>query len=254
MPTLRVTPPVKVTSGSMPTRRIRPMARETIDWCTPSRMSSIFLPRAIQERTSDSAKTVQVVVMGTGRSARSAVGPSSSSGISSAADAAPRKRPVPAAHLSFMQKSTTSPVGPTRMALVSCPPMSTTVRVPGNMCAAPRAWQLISVTWKLPKVDAVAAVAGADDEVDRLLEQARVLERGGERVLGGRHHVGARVNQRAAHERLPLVDDDRLGLRRADVHACGIGHWVILVSGQRSGVRIGPSSSPGPRRTRRCGS
>jgi hypothetical protein len=30
--------------------------------------------------------------------------------------------------------------------------MSTTVRVPGNMCTAPRPWQLISVTCALPKV------------------------------------------------------------------------------------------------------
>ena len=59
---------------------------------------------------------------------------------------------MPAAHLSFMQKSTISPVGWTRMALVSWPPMSSTVRVRGNMWTAPRAWQLISVTWLLPKV------------------------------------------------------------------------------------------------------
>ena len=59
---------------------------------------------------------------------------------------------MPAAHLSFMQKSTISPVGRTRIALVSCPPMSITVRVLGNMCTAPRPWQLISVTWVLPNV------------------------------------------------------------------------------------------------------
>ena len=72
--------------------------------------------------------------------------------MSSALEAAPRNRPVPAAHLSFMQKSMISPEGATRMALVSCPPMSTTVRVLGNICTAPRPWQLISVTWVLPKV------------------------------------------------------------------------------------------------------
>ena len=59
---------------------------------------------------------------------------------------------MPAAHLSFMQKSTISPRADTLMALVSCPPMSTTVRVSGNMCTAPRPWQLISVTCVLPNV------------------------------------------------------------------------------------------------------
>ena len=106
MPVFFETPPVKVTSRSMPTRRISPIARETVDRCTPARMSSIFFPRASHDSTSDSANTVQVVLMATGFSPRSDVGPSSSSGISSAAAAAPRKRPVPAAHLSFMQKST----------------------------------------------------------------------------------------------------------------------------------------------------
>jgi len=54
--------------------------------------------------------------------------------------------------LSFMQKSTISPVGCTRIALVSWPPMSSTVRVPGKSWTAPRAWQLISVTCVLPNV------------------------------------------------------------------------------------------------------
>jgi hypothetical protein len=96
-------------------------------------MSSIFFPLPSQESTSDSAKTVHVVLIFTGRSPRKAVGPRSPSGMSRALDAAPRKRPVPAAHLSFMQKSRISPTRETRIALVSWPPMSTTVRVPGNM-------------------------------------------------------------------------------------------------------------------------
>jgi len=82
----------------------------------------------------------------------SAVGPSWSRGMSSALEAAPRKRPVPAAHLSFIQKSRISPTGETLIAFVSCPPMSTTVRVPGNIWTAPRPWQLISVTCVLPNV------------------------------------------------------------------------------------------------------
>jgi len=111
-----------------------------------------LLPLPEQERTSVSAKTVQVVLIFTGRSPRMAVGPSCSSGMSSAAEAAPRNRPVPAAHLSFMQKSTISPWAETRIAFVSWPPMSTTVLVFGNMWTAPRPWQLISVTCVFPKV------------------------------------------------------------------------------------------------------
>lgn len=101
---------------------------------------------------SDSANTVQVVVMRTGFCDFRASGPSSPSGISSAYDAAPRKRPVPAAHLSFMVKSATCPSGLTAIAFVSWPPMSITVRVFGNSATAPRAWQLISVTCSSPKV------------------------------------------------------------------------------------------------------
>ena len=70
MPTFFVTPPVKVTSGSMPTRRISPSDRDTIDRWTPSRMSSTFFPRPSHEITSDSANTVHVVLILTGRSDR----------------------------------------------------------------------------------------------------------------------------------------------------------------------------------------
>jgi len=150
MASFRETPPVKVISSSMPTRRSSPKERRPMERCTPARMSSTALPRASQESTSDSAKTVQVLLILTGRSPASAVGPSSSSARSSACAADWRKRPVPAAHLSFMQKSSTSPPAPTLIALVSWPPMSRTVRVAGNMWAAPRAWQAISVTWSSP--------------------------------------------------------------------------------------------------------
>jgi len=56
--------------------------------CTPMRMSSIFLPLAAHDSTSDSAKTVQVVEIFTGRVAFWAMPPSSPSGISSANEAA----------------------------------------------------------------------------------------------------------------------------------------------------------------------
>src|SRR5574341_1526450 len=126
--------------------------KRATDYIKEKKNFSSLLPFPSQDSTSDSANTVQVVLILTGRSPRSAVGPSSLKSSSSALAAAPRKRPVPAAHLSFMQKSTISPAGDTRIALVSCPPMSSTVRVPGHMCTAPRPWQLISVTWVLPNV------------------------------------------------------------------------------------------------------
>ena len=101
---------------------------------------------------SDSANTVQVVVMRTGFFERSASVPSSDSGSSSAYDAAPRKRPVPAAHLSFIVKSSTWRSGFTEIAFVSCPPMSMTVRVFGKSETAPFAWQVISVTCSWPNL------------------------------------------------------------------------------------------------------
>ncbi len=52
---------------------------------------------------------------------------------------------MPAAHLSFMAKSTTSPAGPMRITLVSCPPMSTSRPGRPVRANAPRAWQVISV-------------------------------------------------------------------------------------------------------------
>src|SRR3990170_1097545 len=130
--TLRATPPVNVISGSIPTRRRSDRLREAIAMWTPLSTSSVLRPRASHPRISDSAKTVQVVVIVTGSTAVSARGPSSPRGISSACEAAPRKRPVPAEHLSFMQKSSTCPTSPTRIAFVSCPPMSSTLLVWGN--------------------------------------------------------------------------------------------------------------------------
>ena len=56
-----------------------------------------------------------------------------------------RKRPVPAAHLSFITKFTTLPRSSMRITLESWPPMSMTVRAWGNRKCAPLAWQVISV-------------------------------------------------------------------------------------------------------------
>ncbi len=145
-----VTPPVKVTSGSMPARRSSDIDLEAMATCTPITTSSMRRPLASQPRISDSANTVHVVVIFTGFFAVWASGPRSPSGISRASEAAPRNRPVPAAHLSFMLKSMTWPSAPTLIAFVSWPPMSRTLLVFGNRWTAPRPWQEISVTWASP--------------------------------------------------------------------------------------------------------
>ena len=101
---------------------------------------------------SDSTKTVQTEVRRTGVWPLRDMGPISSRDSPRHSAAACMNRPVPAAHLSFMQKSRTSPAGPILMALVSCPPISMTVRVLGKSSWAPLAWQVISVIWASPKV------------------------------------------------------------------------------------------------------
>ena len=57
-----------------------------------------------------------------------------------------RKRPVPAAHLSFMMKFSIIPLSLREITLASCPPMSMMVRTSGKTQWAPRAWQLSSLT------------------------------------------------------------------------------------------------------------
>jgi len=112
-------------------------------------MSRRGIRRLRRETTSDSAKTVQVLLMRSPlappRRARRPSFPISSSGISSACDMISRNRPVPAAQRSFITKSLTKP-SRTEMILVSWPPMSMTVSVPGKRNEAPRAWQVISVS------------------------------------------------------------------------------------------------------------
>ena len=56
-----------------------------------------------------------------------------------------RKRPVPAEHLSFMTNFLTAPPA-SAMTFVSWPPTSTTTPSRPNRRAAPRPWQVISVT------------------------------------------------------------------------------------------------------------
>ena len=68
---------------------------------------------------SDSAKTVQVLEMGTLFFVLSDTAPISSIGMRRRAAVTSRKRPVPAAHLSFIAKFATRPSAPTTMTLLS---------------------------------------------------------------------------------------------------------------------------------------
>ena len=102
------------------------MARQT-----PFAMSAFSLLLAMREMTSDSANTEHMLVISMSSVDRRATGPSSSTSISRVRAIISRKRPVPAAHLSFMTKSVTSPASFKWMALLSWPPMSRIVRTLG---------------------------------------------------------------------------------------------------------------------------
>ena len=104
--------------------------RETTLSITPRAMFSRGSPRPIRLMTSLSANTVHMllILVGSPERARSAICcwemPRRSAMIS-------KKRPVPAAHLSFMRKSVTLPSGPRVITFESCPPMSSTVDASG---------------------------------------------------------------------------------------------------------------------------
>ena len=97
----------------------------------PFAMSVFSRLLAIREMTSDSANTEHMLVISISSFDCRAMGPSSSTSTSRERAIISRKRPVPAAHLSFMTKSATSPFSFRRMALLSWPPMSRMVRTAG---------------------------------------------------------------------------------------------------------------------------
>ena len=131
MPTLFDTPPVKTMSESSGMARSRLVTRLAEAMCTPAEMSAAGSPLARWEITSDSANTTHWLLTSSSLVDLSDSGPTSYIVRSSSVAAFSRKRPVPAAHLSFMRNFTTFPVcGSTWIALASCPPMSMMVRVP----------------------------------------------------------------------------------------------------------------------------
>ena len=138
-------PPVKQMSPSSETRERRFAARCATESSRPRQIEFLSAPLASRPMTSDSAKTVHMLLMGWS---------SVSSGmLQKSASLQPRwtamfwrKRPVPAAHLSFMRKSSTLPFSSILMTFESWPPMSSTVVASGARRRAPAAWQVISVT------------------------------------------------------------------------------------------------------------
>ena len=126
-------------------RAARPRIRRAMERKTPAAISAGGVPRASRPMISVSANTAHMLEMAAGFP-RPAASPSSASSMPRMPERTCRKRPVPAAHLSFIRKSCTEPSGAVLMTLLSCPPMSSTTPVPGKRWTAPRAWQVISVT------------------------------------------------------------------------------------------------------------
>ena len=96
-------------------------------------------PRCSSPMTSLSANTVHIELTVAASFEARAASPSSSISQPSALAITSRKRPVPAAHLSFISKSSTRPAGPRRITLVSWPPMSRIERTSGKRRVAPSA-------------------------------------------------------------------------------------------------------------------
>ena len=117
-------------------------------------MSATGVFCATSETTSLSAKTVHMLDMRTSPCQSRPRSQNSGSGSSSTRAMASMKRPVPAAHLSFMTKLATLPSASRLMTFESWPPMSMMARTSGLSQRAPRAWQVISVTdesvWPMP--------------------------------------------------------------------------------------------------------
>ena len=191
-------------------------------------MSSIFLPLPSQESTSDSANTVQVVLIFTGRSPRSAVGAEL---VERDVERARRGAEEPAGAggaLVVHAEVDDLAVGgdADRLGVLA----AHVDHGAGGREHVHRAAAVAADLGDLGVAEGhlVAAVAGADDVLDLLLAQAAVGERLVERLLGGAHDVGAGHHQGAADDAALLVEDDRLGLGRSDVDSGGVGHRSSL--------------------------
>src|SRR5579883_829822 len=244
MATLRATPPVKVISGSIPTRRRRDRLREAIATWTPMRTSSTFRPRASQPRISDSAKTVHVVVITTGDRAWSARGPSSPGDLQGLGG-----RPE-------------KPAGPGRALVVHAEVQDLARLVdadglgvlaadvedaagPGEEVHGPAGVAGDLRHLRVAELDPEAAVARPDHVGHLPLPDPGVLQGLPEGRRRRLREPRPGIPERPPQDPAVVIDDDGFGLRGPDVHA---GDHHPLTSPPH------PCGSPAPRKRRRCGS
>ncbi len=217
--TLRATPPVKVTSSSMPTRRSSPAERPAMDWCTPSRMSSIFLPRPSQaehlglgEHGAGGADLDRPSRRWSARGAELVERDVERAGGGAEEAAGARRALVVHAEVQDLAVGRDAD-GLGVLAAHVHHRAGAGEHVHGAAAVAADLGDL-----RVAEGDLVAAVAGADDVLDLLLLEVRAAQRRGERLLGGAGDVRAGRGERARHDPPPLVHDHRLGLGGADVH------------------------------------
>ena len=130
-------PPEKKIWGWPPVRRCAKMAvLRQMEWTHPSTMSPGGVSWAISPTISLSAKTAHMLLMGTGRQSCTKSSRCEML-LPTRAIIISMKRPVPAAHLSFIKKSFTCPWLSRVMTLQSCPPISMTVSHRGPIGSAP---------------------------------------------------------------------------------------------------------------------
>ena len=103
-------------------------------------------PWEMRDTTSDSAKTVHMLLIFSALFAESAAAENSSSVKPSTVAMTSRNRPVPAAHRSFISNLHKLPFSSSEIALVSCPPMSRTDPQSSEKKRAPRTKAVISLT------------------------------------------------------------------------------------------------------------
>ena len=133
IPLFLATPPVIIYSPGLffPRRAASAPTFEATETFKPWIMSATFLFWATRDTTSDSAKTVHMLEITTFSFHSSPFVLISSNESPSVLAIISRKRPVPAAHLSFIRKFFTAPFSSMLIALISCPPISMTVRTRG---------------------------------------------------------------------------------------------------------------------------
>ncbi len=140
------TPPVMTTLSSTPMRETSPLTRPAMLLCIAAITSSVLTLFAKCEITSLSANTVHVELMSTRQPDFSSSAPNCDKSMSSTLAMTDRKRPVPAAHLSFMRNFNILPCGESFITFASCPPISIMVRASGYILETPLLWHESSLS------------------------------------------------------------------------------------------------------------